>query len=118
MKQQTPPDISKLLNDKSLLDKTLCQAVRQALRQHKRAGNPIAIWRDGHVVWIPEFDDTDAKAAHMRRWCDEISRESGEIWRYLKVSQSLFEDFLRAGNVRRFQALLDWRHPQRQLLSA
>lgn len=77
----------------------------------------------GPMYWIVEtkgreFDDTDAKAAHMRRWCDEISRESGEIWRYLKVSQSLFEDFLRAGNVRRFQALLDWRHPQRQLLSA
>jgi hypothetical protein len=28
-------------------------AVRQALRRHKRLGNPIASWRDGKVVIIP-----------------------------------------------------------------
>ncbi len=66
MKQQTPPDISKLLNDKSLLDKTLCQAVRQALRQHKRAGNPIAIWRDGHVVWIPPEEIPDIETPDIQ----------------------------------------------------
>lgn len=38
-------------------------AVREALQQHKRAGNPIAIWQDGQVVWLaPEdipIDDED-----------------------------------------------------------
>lgn len=29
------------------------KAVRQALLQHKEAGNPIAVWEDGKVVWIP-----------------------------------------------------------------
>ena len=29
------------------------RAVREALLMHKRAGNPIAAWRDGKVVWIP-----------------------------------------------------------------
>jgi hypothetical protein len=29
------------------------QAVRQALLAHKRAGNPVAAWRDEQVVWIP-----------------------------------------------------------------
>ena len=29
------------------------QAVREALLQHKRAGNPVAVWRDGQVVWVP-----------------------------------------------------------------
>jgi hypothetical protein len=29
------------------------RAVRHALRMHKRAGNPIAVWRDGRVVIIP-----------------------------------------------------------------
>lgn len=29
------------------------QAVRDALLFHKRMGNPICIWRDGRVVWIP-----------------------------------------------------------------
>ena len=29
------------------------QAVREALLQHKRAGNPIAVWLEGAVAWIP-----------------------------------------------------------------
>ena len=77
----------------------------------------------GFIYWIVEtkgreFDDTDTKAAHMQRWCDEISRETGESWRYLKIPQTTFEDFLRGGNLRRFQALLDWHTPQGRLLSA
>jgi hypothetical protein len=28
-------------------------AVRDALRMHKRIGNPIAAWKDGQVVIIP-----------------------------------------------------------------
>jgi hypothetical protein len=38
-------------------------AIREALLQHKRAGNPVAVWRDGQVVWVPpeeipeELDD-------------------------------------------------------------
>jgi hypothetical protein len=32
------------------------QAVREALARHKRAGNPIATWRDGRVVWIEPQD--------------------------------------------------------------
>ncbi len=27
-------------------------AVREALAEHRLAGNPVAIWRDGQVVWI------------------------------------------------------------------
>jgi hypothetical protein len=29
------------------------KAVRRALADHKAAGNPIAIGKDGHVQWIP-----------------------------------------------------------------
>jgi hypothetical protein len=42
------------------------QAVREALLDHKRAGNPVAIWRNEQVVWIQpediptEFDDEPA----------------------------------------------------------
>lgn len=28
-------------------------ARQDALRLHKRMGNPIAVWQDGRVVWIP-----------------------------------------------------------------
>jgi hypothetical protein len=29
------------------------QSVRDALLRHKRAGNPIVVWRDGAVAWVP-----------------------------------------------------------------
>ena len=31
----------------------LRQAVQEALLSHKRAGNPVAIWQDQRVVWVP-----------------------------------------------------------------
>ena len=38
-------------DDKILFE--MRQAVREALGQHKRAGNPVAVWRDERVEWIP-----------------------------------------------------------------
>lgn len=29
------------------------QGVREALALHKQMGHPIAVWREGRVVWIP-----------------------------------------------------------------
>ena len=34
----------------------LRQSVREALMLHKRAGNPVAVWRDGRVEWIKAED--------------------------------------------------------------
>jgi hypothetical protein len=34
----------------------LRNAVQQALLQHKKAGNPVAAWRDGKVVLIKPED--------------------------------------------------------------
>jgi hypothetical protein len=31
----------------------LKEAVAEAIAEHKRRGNPIAIWRDGKVIVIP-----------------------------------------------------------------
>jgi hypothetical protein len=31
-------------------------AVREALLRHKQAGNPVAVWRDGRVVWVRPED--------------------------------------------------------------
>lgn len=42
-----------------LLDKIVeaaALAVQEAVRDHKRAGNPIAAWEDGKVVWIQPED--------------------------------------------------------------
>jgi hypothetical protein len=30
----------------------MTQAVREALLRHKRLGNPVAVWREGRVVWL------------------------------------------------------------------
>ena len=38
-------------DDKILFE--MSQAVREALGQHRRAGNPVAVWRDGRVELIP-----------------------------------------------------------------
>jgi len=60
-----PKDRAALFNDDARIQKAMDEAVRAAILDHKRAGNPIAIWRDGKVVWlqpdeIPEDDEPDA----------------------------------------------------------
>ena len=32
------------------------RAIRDALREHKRAGNPVAVWRNERVEWIQPAD--------------------------------------------------------------
>lgn len=44
------------LMDIVLIEATLVRAVRNALLHHKRAGSPVADWRDGRVVWIAPED--------------------------------------------------------------
>ena len=53
MKRAKVRDIGRLLADGKLIARVMRTAVREALLEHKRAGNPIAAWRDGKVVWIP-----------------------------------------------------------------
>jgi len=36
-----------------VIEVALRRAIRHALLMHKRAGNPVAGWKDGKVVWIP-----------------------------------------------------------------
>ena len=56
MKRAKPRDIGEILRDTKLIEKVLGKAVREALLQHKRAGNPVAEWRDGKVVWVQPED--------------------------------------------------------------
>jgi len=41
------------VNDIPRMLKALRTAVGEALLRHKQAGNPVAVWRNGRVVWIP-----------------------------------------------------------------
>jgi uncharacterized protein YacL (UPF0231 family) len=36
-----------------LIDRALRAAIRDTLREHKRLGHEIAVWRDGKVVILP-----------------------------------------------------------------
>ena len=46
-------DFEELIRDDALIDGAIEQGVRDALREHKLFGNPIAVVRDGRVVLIP-----------------------------------------------------------------
>jgi hypothetical protein len=48
--------IDELFHEGTEIDKALKKAVQQALLQHKKAGNPVAAWRDGKVVLIDPED--------------------------------------------------------------
>jgi hypothetical protein len=48
--------LAERVRDVKLAQDALRRAVRAALLEHKRAGNPIAAWRDGKVVWIAPED--------------------------------------------------------------
>jgi type III restriction enzyme len=69
--------------------------------------------KSGPVHWIietkgQEFEDTDTKATHMHRWCEEVSKETAQRWDYLKVSQVTFDQFRKATPARQFNALVEW----------
>ena len=62
MADEQTRDIKKLLGDVERIESVMQGAVREALQRHKQAGNPVAEWRDGKVVWIsPEAIDDEAE---------------------------------------------------------
>ena len=65
MTVQSMHPIEKAFRDGAPIDEALRRAVRRALLEHKRAGNPICTWRDGKVVWIPpeEIEISDEPAS-------------------------------------------------------
>lgn len=55
------------VQDVNVVEEALARAVGDALRTHKRAGNPVPEWRDGKVRWltpeeIPDLADTSGEA--------------------------------------------------------
>ena len=44
--------IEEIFADEKQITETLQLAVREAILAHKRAGNPIAIWKNGKAVWV------------------------------------------------------------------
>jgi hypothetical protein len=53
MNSDEQKDVRSIMLDTNLVEQALQKAVVQAMIRHKRLGNPIVVWRDGKVVWIP-----------------------------------------------------------------
>jgi hypothetical protein len=51
--EERPKSIKELLLNTKIVEEALWRGVQHALLEHKRAGNPIAVWQDGRVVIIP-----------------------------------------------------------------
>jgi len=47
------PSSKAILVQAEKIEAAVQAAVRDALIQHKRAGNPIVVWENNQVVWIP-----------------------------------------------------------------
>jgi hypothetical protein len=52
MKEQAQPSISELLANHALINEAINRAVREDVLKHARAGQPVATWQNGQVVWI------------------------------------------------------------------
>jgi type III restriction enzyme len=63
---------------------------------------------DGDVNWIVEtkgreFENVAHKDASIQEWCEKITAQTGQAWRYLKVPQQAFD----ASQAQTFAALVD-----------
>lgn len=52
----TKKNIDEFFHNGSEIDEALQQAVKEALLLHKKAGNPVASWKDGKIIWIQPED--------------------------------------------------------------
>lgn len=44
--------IEEAFADQEKITDALATGVREALKKHKQAGNPVVVWRDGKMVWL------------------------------------------------------------------
>ena len=56
MRRDKQDHIDHAFAEGALIDRAIEEAVQEALRQHKRAGNPIVEWRNGKIHWIKPED--------------------------------------------------------------
>jgi hypothetical protein len=53
MSETSRPSVADVLADPQVIEAAVRRGVRAAVLAHARAGNPVAAWRDGQVVWLP-----------------------------------------------------------------
>ena len=52
MNTENSKDIDRILDDDERIEAALQEAVRDALRRHKQAGNPVAECEDGRIILL------------------------------------------------------------------
>jgi hypothetical protein len=62
------PTPAERIKDLDRIERALRDAVRDAVQRHKRDGDPVAVWREGRVVWlfpdqIPDASDETSQSA-------------------------------------------------------
>ncbi len=53
---KTKKNIDEYFHNGREIDEAMQEAVKKALLQHKKAGNPVVSWEDGKIVWIQPED--------------------------------------------------------------
>ena len=53
MRRKSGKDIGKIFAEGTLIDEAMKRSVREAIRQHRLAGVPMVVWRDGRIMHIP-----------------------------------------------------------------
>jgi hypothetical protein len=70
MKDRGLSRIGQIFADGRRIDAALRSAVRAAIRDHGKHNQPVVIWRDGRIAWVPakELDRTTlSKAARTKK---------------------------------------------------
>jgi hypothetical protein len=52
MTDEVPPERASLHDENEKIGKALKRAARKAIIEHARAGQPVAVLRDGAVIWL------------------------------------------------------------------
>ena len=63
-----PPDSrssAERVDDLDRIQFEMSEAVREAVAAHRRAGNPVAVWRNDRVEWIPANEIPEDAATEL-----------------------------------------------------
>ena len=66
MRQGKAKDIGRIFAKGTAIDDAVRRAARRAIEQHRRAGLPLVVYRDGKIAWVPA-EELDAERRGSRR---------------------------------------------------
>lgn len=86
------PDVQKLFEEGTAIDRALKRGVREALLAHKRAGVPVVVWKDGKVAWVSADEALgSAKSRGSRRKKDRASRPGKSLRKTRRLHHRPFQ---------------------------